>query len=67
MIIYLAGVRKTANAHYVAYRRMPTGDHNDLNFKAFIKIDDSKLVGPPLEYENFRDIGNIYMLMLERN
>ena len=45
--------------------RLPAGgDHEP---KSFIKVDDSNVVGPPRVYNDFRDIDNVYMLVLERN
>ena len=65
-IVYTTmGGKQTACAHYVAYRRLPAGgDHEP---KSFIKVDDSNIVGPPRVYDDFRDIDNVYMLVLERN
>ena len=65
-IVYtLMGAEQTAVAHYVAYRRLRAGGDNDP--KSFIKVDDSNIVGPPRVFDDFRDIDNVYMLVLESN
>ena len=49
--------------HYWAWRRL----HGSASGRTFIKMDDERIVQPPVEYENFSSLPNAYVLMLERN